>query len=63
MNKPVIEVRSKQDGVEDKPYFKGSEDEAREWVRKNPDAEVWFMIINGDGLIEEVSLEEFLRHA
>lgn len=59
---PIIEIRSVYDVIEDAPYFSGSEEDVRNWVKENPNHEVWFFIINGDGSTETATLEEFLNH-
>lgn len=62
MKKPVIEVRSVYDTIEDPPMFSGVEEEVRELLENNPEwDDVWFFITNGDGTTETVSMGEFLK--
>jgi hypothetical protein len=64
MKKPVIEVRSVHDTIEDPPMASDTEEFIRKLLANNPEwGEVWFFVINGDGTTETVTLEEFLRHA
>jgi hypothetical protein len=60
-NPPVIEIRSVHDTIEAEPYFSGNEDTARKWLMDHSEWDVWLSIANGDGTVENITLEEFLE--